>query len=256
MIYLFYIFIFLVGLIFGSFIAAWTSRAHREISIWSGRSKCVSCDSILKARDLIPLISFLVLKGKCRNCSTKISRHYFLTEFCFAFLLTFLAWIHHANFFSFSFDFIFQSIVLFFFMAIFVSDFLYQEIPFSMTLVPTFLLFIISLVWGNGDYSSMIFGVIIAGGFFLFQYLISSGKWIGFGDVGLGTLIGVILGWEKTLLALFLAYVCGGLISVILLRLKKITREMTLPFGVFLTTAGFIALLFGDKIIDWYFNFL
>lgn len=253
---MFFIIIFLLGIVFGSFIAAWVSRAHREISVWSGRSGCVSCSYTLQARDLIPVVSFLVLKGKCRNCSNKISSHYFLTELFFGLGLVFLVWFHQAEFFSLSFDFIFQSIVVFFFTAIFVSDFLYQEIPFSMTLVPTFLLFVISLIWGTGDYSSMILGAIIAGGFFLFQYLVSRGKWIGFGDVGIGILLGIVLGWQKTLLALVLAYVGGAIMSLILLGFKKTNKKTALPFGVFLTLATFVAMLWGEKIIDWYLKFL
>lgn len=253
---LFFLFIILLGFIFGSFIAAWVSRAHREISVFSGRSQCVSCEYTLRPIDLIPAVSFVLLKGKCRNCSTKISPHYFLTELSFAFLLTFLAWFHQANFFSLSLEFIFQSIVLFFFTAIFVSDFLYQEIPFSMTMPAAFLLFVLSLIWGTGDYSSMILGAIIAGGFFLFQYIFSKGKWIGFGDVVLGLLLGVVLGWHRTLLALFLSYVGGAIVSLILLALKKGNKGMRIPFGVFLTISGFIALLFGNRIIDWYLRFL
>ncbi len=253
---MFFVIIFLLGLIFGSFIAAWVSRAHREISIWSGRSQCVACNYTLQAIDLIPLVSFLILKGKCRKCSNKISHHYFFTELFFAFGLTFLAWFFDASFFVLSFEFILSGIALFFLTAIFVSDLLYQEIPFSMTLPPAISLFFLSVFWGSGDYSSLILGAIIAGGFFLLQYLVSRGKWIGFGDVALGILMGVILGWQKTLLALFLAYVGGAIVSLILLALKKGNREMRIPFGVFLTTSSFIVLLFGNKIIDWYLKFL
>ncbi len=253
---MFFVIIFLLGVVFGSFIAAWVSRAHREMSVWFGRSECVSCSSLLQARDLIPIVSFLMLKGKCRNCSNKISSHYFLTELFFGVGLVFLAWFHQVDFFSLSFDFIFQALVLFFFTAIFVSDFLYQEIPFSLTVPAVFLLFVLSLLWGTGDYSSMIFGAIIAGGFFLIQFVVSKGKWIGFGDVALGILMGVILGWQKTLLALFFAYVVGAVLSVILLAFKKANRKTALPFGVFLNFGTFVAMLWGEKFIDWYLKFL
>ncbi len=253
---IFYILILLLGLALGSFIAAWVSRAHREVSVWYGRSACVSCQYTLQTVDLIPVVSFFLLKGKCRKCFTKISSHYFLTELFFMFGFLFLAWFGDASFFHITPTFIFHSIALFFLTAVFVSDFLYQEIPFSMTIPPAVLFFILSFVWSQGDWKNMARGAILASGFFLIQYLVSKGKWIGFGDVALGVLMGVILGWQKTLLALFFAYVSGAIVSLVLLGLKKGDRKTALPFGVFLSVATLIAMLLGEKIIIWYLGLI
>jgi len=253
---LFYIFIFLLGLIFGSFIAAWVSRAHREMSVWSGRSHCVSCQYTLQAIDLIPVASFLLLKGKCRSCETPISKHYIFTEVLTGVVFLGLAVFYGVNFFLVSPPFLFSLLASIFLIAVLVSDLSYQEIPFSMTAYPALLLFIMAFGLGLASWQDMIVGAIIAGGFFLLQYVLSKGKWIGFGDVALGMLMGVILGWQKTLLALFFAYVGGGIISVILLARKKANKKTALPFGVFLSLATFVALLWGEKIIDWYLSFV
>ena len=256
MLFLFYIFIFLLGIIFGSFIAAWVWRAHAEKSMWAGRSHCVACQYTLQASDLIPVASFLFLKGKCRSCETPISKHYFFTEIFTGVVFLGLAVFYGGSFFFLSPVFLFALLGSIFLIAIFVSDLLYQEIPFEMTLVPTILLFILALGLGLSPWQDMILGAIIAGGFFLLQCALSKGKWIGFGDVVLGILMGIILGWQGTLLALFLAYVGGALISVVLLLRKRADRKTPLPFGVFLTVATCIAFLWGEIIIDWYLSLL
>jgi len=253
---LFYIFIILLGLIFGSFIAAWVSRAHHEVSMWAGRSHCVSCQYTLQAVDLIPVASFLLLKGKCRRCETPISKHYILTEVFTGLVFLMVALFFGVNFFVVTPIFVFTLLASLFLVAILVSDLLYQEIPFDMTVLPSIMLFILSVGLGLSPWQDMVLGAIIAGGFFLLQYLISKGKWIGFGDVSLGLLMGVILGWQGTLLALFLAYVGGAIISILLLLYKKVDKKTPIPFGVFLSLATFVAMLWGEQIIDWYLHLL
>ena len=96
------------------------------------------------------------------------------------------------------------------------------------------------------------FGALIAGGFFAAQYVVSRGTWIGGGDIRLGVLMGLLLGWERTLFALFVAYVGGAFISVLILAAKKGDRKTQLPFGAFLAPATIVALLWGMPVIEWY----
>lgn len=106
------------------------------------------------------------------------------------------------------------------------------------------------------DWKNMALGAIIASGFFLIQYLLSKGRWIGFGDVIFGLLMGVILGWQKTILALCLAYIVGAVCGAILLLRKKAKKDSALAFGTFLSLATFVAMLWGEKIIAWYLHFV
>ncbi len=256
MILIFFCFLFLLGLVFGSFIAAWVSRAHHEMSIWFGRSHCLSCQYTLQLQDLVPVLSFLILQGKCRKCETPISKHYFFTELLTALIFVFLGYFYQASFLFVPSQFIFALLASIFLIAIFVSDFLYQEIPFGMTIFPALMLGLLAFGLGLMDWKNMLQGAIIAAGFFLLQYVISRGRWIGFGDVLLGVFIGFVLGGQKTLLALALAYMSAACISLILLASKKIDRKTAVPFGTFLSISTFAAMLYGEKIITWFLHLL
>ena len=102
----------------------------------------------------------------------------------------------------------------------------------------------------------MILGVIIGAGFFLAQYIISSGKWIGGGDIRLGAVMGVMLGWKLVILALFLAYTIGAVVSLGLIAMKVKKFSSKIPFGTFLSLATVISLLFGEKIVEVYMSML
>ena len=95
---------------------------------------------------------------------------------------------------------------------------------------------------------------LIAGGFFLLQFLVSKGKWIGGGDIRLGILMGLMLGWPNVLVALFLSYILGSIIGIILILSKKATMKSQIPFGTFLTASTFIALLWGEWILNKYLS--
>ena len=94
----------------------------------------------------------------------------------------------------------------------------------------------------------------VGGGFFLIQYVVSKGKWIGGGDIRLGFLMGIILGWPQILTALFIAYVLGSLISVGLLLFSKKHMSDKVPFGTFLAIATFLTMLYGQQLVHWYMN--
>ena len=96
--------------------------------------------------------------------------------------------------------------------------------------------------------------MLVGGGFFLAQFVLSKGKWIGGGDIRLGLLMGAILGWTGVLLGLFVAYMLGGVFASILLLSKKKHLGDKLPFGTFLTIATFIVLLYGDILFKWYIS--
>ena len=240
--------IFLTGLAFGSFLNAWVFRTHENIKISTGRSICIFCHRQLMWYENIPLFSFIFLKGKCRTCRKQISWQYPLVELGLAIVFFLTAWWEGVE------PFVLTAPLLR--DWIFFYDLRYGEILDGPTIPTAILLFFFSLPLGWQTWQSMLIGIGVGAGLFLFQYLISSGKWIGGGDIRLGLLMGVILGWPNILVALLLAYIFGGLISMLLVWGKKTNLQSETPFGTYLTAATFVAMFFGERIINWYLGML
>jgi prepilin signal peptidase PulO-like enzyme (type II secretory pathway) len=249
---------FILGLLFGSFCAALIYRLRADISIAKGRSVCPQCGVQLAWYHNIPIGSFVFLRGKCASCKKSISWRYPLIELFFGVLVGFVFWFHQFTlvenplFFR---DILIVCILGF----IFLYDLLYQEIwDFSTWYVAGALfvfhtiLSVVFSIHAVPSVDSMLIGSLIAGGFFAAQFFISKGKWIGQGDIGLGVLMGVLLGWEKTLGALFLAYIVGALVGVVLLLTKKKEAGSEIAFGTFLSIATVVMLFYGDVLIRWY----
>lgn len=239
----------LLGLLIGSFLNALVWRTRTGVSILSGRSQCTVCTAQIRWYDNIPVVSYLVLRGTCRDCQQPISPQYPIVEgVCgLLFLLTMYA---HGGVVSWRLgaDFLAVSILLF----VFVYDALYMEIPDRASLWPAFFFFLLHLATGWRSVTDMFIGVCIGAGFFLVQYLVSRGRWIGGGDVRLGVLLGVLLGWQLTVLTLFLAYIVGAAVAIGLLILEKKRAQQEIAFGTFLSAAAFVALVSGDQLVTWY----
>jgi prepilin signal peptidase PulO-like enzyme (type II secretory pathway) len=206
-----------LGLVFGSFVNAWvwrlsqkldkdgnlkklSKKQNNDLSIVSARSMCPTCKHVLGAKDLVPLFSWLLLKGKCRYCKAKISKQYPVVE-----LLTAVLFVISGVFWNFDSSLAYLSLavwlaIITIFMALSVYDFKYMLLPDKMMifLVPLSAIFA-GIGFLNSDKSllsyvlQLLLSVFIAGGIFYILYVISSGKWIGGGDVKLGLIIGVIL---------------------------------------------------------------
>jgi leader peptidase (prepilin peptidase)/N-methyltransferase len=254
--FIFFTLLFLLAISIGSFVAAWVSREHRGLSIWKGRSSCVDCGYALRALDLIPILSFLFLKGKCRKCKVNLSKHYIVIELLMGLLFLFFGVFYKASFDFVPIQFAISLFASVFLIAIFVSDFLYQEIPFSFTIFPAISIFLANFFLHFQDWKSMALGGIIAAGFFAIQFVVSKGKWIGGGDIALGLFMGVLLGFPKTILALALAYICGALLGTFLLLTKKVKGKTEIHFGTFLAVAMFISMLWGERMIAWYLSLI
>ncbi|MBI2436673.1 MAG: prepilin peptidase [Candidatus Magasanikbacteria bacterium] len=226
---LFYILIFIAGLCLGSFLNALEWRIYNKISLFDARSKCSQCGTQLKWYDNIPLLSFVQLRGKCRACKKHISWQYPLVEL---------------------------SIVVWILSFIFIYDFKYQEVLDAMAFIPAILIFVIKFAVFGVSWQDMAIGAVIGSGFFLLQYLVSKGKWVGGGDIRIGLLMGVILGWDLLLLALWIAYIVGAIVSVILLVVKKKNMKSQIAFGTFLSVATLVVMVWGEGILSFYLSFL
>jgi len=258
-IYLFF-FIFIFGLVIGSFLNALIWRMYTRKSMME-RSCCPKCNHVLGVKDLIPLVSFFWQKGKCRYCQKKISWQYPVVElitgifFVLIFVINFKI-IFFNEFQNFQFliitlrDLFFVSVMI----IIFVYDLKYGYILDRVTLPAILVGLILNLILGI-TWQNLILAVGIGGGFFLVQFLISKGRWIGGGDIRMGALLGVFLGWPQILVALFFSYILGAIIGVGLIIFKKKTWKSEIPFGVFLAIGAIISLFFGEQILANYLAF-
>ena len=243
--------IFVVGLIFGSFINALVYRLSARKPIFLDRSECTICGHKLAAKDLVPLFSFAFLHGRCRYCRKKISWQYPVVEFAAAAILTLVYWIYSPDLFN-----VFgYSVISLFLLIIFIYDFKYYLILDSVT-IPAIVFSIIFNYLRGASLLSLLFASAVGGGFFLLQYAISRGKWIGGGDIRLGALAGAVLGWPGVVLAIFLAYIFGALITLPLLISGRRELGSAVPFGTFFTVAIFVAIWWGERIITWYLGLL
>jgi prepilin signal peptidase PulO-like enzyme (type II secretory pathway) len=263
MIYLIYIFVFIFGLIIGSFLNCLIWRVYKKIPLTPfikgavNRSYCPKCKKQIAWHDNIPVLSFCLLGGKCRHCRRSISLQYPLVElitgilFLFAFYLNFQIPLT---------PFIKGALVLFrdwFLIAVmivvFVIDLRWYLILDIVVLPAAVIVFILNLILGISWQNLLISGI-IGGSFFLIQFIISKGKWIGGGDIRLGLLMGFALGWPNILIALFLAYLLGSVVGIGLILAGKKKWGGEVPLGTFLSITTVIALLWGERILGWYLN--
>ena len=269
----------LLGLVFGSFVNAlvWrlsqqldkngdpkklSAKKKKELSIVSARSMCPSCKHQLSALDLVPVFSWLFLKGKCRYCKKPISAQYPLVELITAglFALSAYAWNFDQTWMVAS--FITWLVILVGLVALAVYDaktmILPDKIIFKLYLVAIAGL-IIELLLGRppADILQIAGSVFVSGGIFYILYQVSQGKWLGGGDVKLGLLIGLLLpNALQAALMLFLASILGTITSILLSVNKKIERSSKIAFGPFLIASTIIVVLYGQSIIDWYLNII
>jgi len=278
-IYIIYLLVFIFGLVIGSFLNALVWRLYKSESLWKrARSYCVECGKNLQARDLIPILSFIFLGGKCRYCRKKISWQYPLIELATGifFVLVFNKyWIlspfwrspvgGDIGYWPLNYSLILLTvrdwIFICFLIIIFTYDYKYYLILDKITVPAMVVAVIFNIAIAlNGLWMFWIIELlaagIIGGGFFLLQFWVSKGKWIGGGDIRLGVLMGFMLGLPGVLLALFLAYISGAIVGLGLIAAKKKTMKSQIPFGTFLSAASIMVLLYGGPILSWYLNLL
>ncbi|MBZ9578068.1 prepilin peptidase [Patescibacteria group bacterium] len=255
----FYPIIFIFGLAVGSFLNCVIYR----LAFPRGRSFCPYCKHILSWQDLIPVLSFFILRGKCRYCLKKISWQYPLVELAtgilFILILNYELGIMNYEFFDFRtiLNSLFLILTSCFLIIIFVYDLKHFIIPDKIIYPAIVITFLYNLIL-NSQFiiHNSIFAALGAALFFLFIVLVSRGRWMGLGDVKLAFFIGLFLGFPDILIALFFAFLIGAIIGVGLILAKRKTLKSEVPFGPFLVTGTFIALFWGPTIIDWYLNFV
>jgi len=264
MVYIILGFIFLFGLVIGSFLNCLIWRLHKEEGMWN-RSYCPLCQKQIAWYDNIPVLSFILLGGKCRNCKRSISWQYPIVELITGVLFV-LTVISNLKFVIWS-DFIILDpitnykllitivrdwFIIAAMIVIFIYDLRWNLILDRVTLPACLIVFILNLALGV-SWLNLVVSAAIGGGFFLIQFLISRGKWIGGGDIRLGLLMGFSLGQPSHLiLAIIVAYFIGSVIGLSLIISQKKKWNSEIPLGVFLSSATVLTVFWGDKIVNWY----
>ncbi len=243
-----YVYAFIIGMVIASFINVVIYRVPNQISVAKGRSFCPNCHHTLNFLDLFPLISWILLRGKCRYCGCSISKRYPLIEMVGGYL---------AVLCFYRFDLTWMTIISFaismILLAITMIDFDTMTIPNGLTIslmIPTIMVFIL-----QPEYSliNRIIGMLsISLGMILFILLVPGS--FGGGDVKLMFVAGFMLGWQNTLLATFIGILIAGVYAIYLLSTKKNKRSDHIAFGPYLSIGIFISLLYGSQMIDAYLS--
>lgn len=244
--------VFVLGTLFGSFANVCMYRLPQHLSIVFPGSHCPSCQEAIRPWHNIPLLSYMLLGGHCATCKTVISPRYPLVELGNGLLYVFLYHHYHLSV---------QGLVfaLFATALLIVSciDIVHMIIPDAITL-PGMVVGMVSSLWltsvGGGN---AVLGVLLGGGLFLLMAVLSvvilKREGMGGGDIKLIAMIGAFLGWHAVLVTIFLGAVCGALVGIVLMLLRRKGRKESLPFGPFLALGALLAMVWGDTMLTWYF---
>jgi len=240
--------VFCFGLAVGSFANVCIHRLPRKESVVVPGSHCPACSAAVRPLDNIPVISYIVLGGKCRDCATRISPIYSVIETVTAVLLL-------AGFFKFglSFDFMVYAAVAPALVIITAIDIEHQIIPDVITL-PGIALGLAVGTYTIG-YADSLLGFFVGGGLFYLLAVLSNGG-MGGGDIKYISAAGALLGWEKVLLVIFIGALLGSVVGVFQIAVQKKTRKSLIPFGPFLATSTLITLFYGNSLIRLYSDYL
>jgi len=251
--------VFILGLFVGSFLNVVILRLHRQESFVKGASKCLFCGHRLYPKDLVPFFSYFYLRGHCRYCKQKFSSQYPMVELATGIVFS-LIFLNIAPGGDIALLGIKEILRLFswwilagFLVIIFVYDLKYYLI-LDNVVWPALIIALATNLFLGMNFWYLILAMVVGGGFFLAQFVISKGRWIGGGDIRLGLLMGAILGWPHILTALFIAYVLGSLLSIGFLASKKFGWKDKVPFGTFLSLATLVAMLYGSELVNWYWS--
>ncbi len=290
---IYYVVIFIFGLIIGSFLNVVIHRLGSEEKIVNDRSKCVHCGHVLAWNDLIPVLSYIMLGGKCRYCKEKISGKYLVVEITTGILFALVSYRYMLFITNYSVLYIFFAyftisalIIIFFYdlktyiipdevlypaiiVAIVFNLFTDSSLYYILTQgfksfnffsqggdVWTGLANVFDFISYNSKFINHLFAAVISFSFFFSIVFFTGGKGMGGGDVKLGFLMGMILGWPMVFLAIFLSFIIGSIAGLILVLKKKKDMKSMIPFGPFLVTGALISLFWGEGILKWYLGMI
>ncbi len=245
---LFSVFNFLLGAVIGSFLNVLIYRIPKSESILRPPSHCPVCGHRLKWYDMIPVFSYIFLKGKCRYCGAKISPRYPLIEALtgFAFVGVGLRYGWSLLFFEYI---IFSALLI----TVSFTDIFNGVVPDVVVIPGAVIGLIFSLLRGKDVFISSILGMLFLFGFFLLVIFLTKGG-MGEGDATFGGMIGAFLGFKFSLAVLVIAFVLGAIAGILFIIFSRKKGEDAIPFGPYLALAAYIMVLWGYKILYFYFK--
>jgi leader peptidase (prepilin peptidase)/N-methyltransferase len=239
------------GLVWGSFLNVVIHRLPRGENIAAPPSACPRCGRRIRPYDNIPVVSYLILRGRCRDCGVRISPVYPAVE-----ILTAAAFVILYSRFGWGWPFVAASVFAAALIALGFIDYFHQILPDAITLPGLVLALVHSAFRPDLTLRGALGGAVFGGGF-LFAvygayYLLRKKEGLGLGDVTMMLFVGAFLGWRGTLLTLVLASFSGALVGAFLIAFRKKDMQHALPFGSFLAPAAFVALVWGERIVRAY----
>lgn len=235
-----------IGLLIGSFLNVCIYRLPKHEDIVYTRSHCMSCGNVIKWYDLIPVVSFILLRGRCRYCHTKLSVQYPIIELLNGLLYCMTIFVMGMNVRA-----ILTCALTSCLIVITVIDWRTYEIPVGLN-VFIGILGIIGLITDYTNWINYLIGAVCVSGFLLLLFVFSKGRAIGGGDIKLMAAAGLLLGWQKIILAFALGCIIGSIIHVARMKISK--QDHVLAFGPYLAVGIFIAQLFGTELINAYIS--
>lgn len=243
-----YIIIFIFGITIGSFLNVCIYRIPLGESIVTAPSHCMTCGWKLKWYDMVPVFSWLVLGGKCRNCKSKISVQYPIIEGVNGILYVMICTVNGLEWSSVIYCFMASAL-----LVLSIIDWRTYEIPFGIN-VFLFVLGVAKTILDRGNLTEHLIGMICVSGLLGILYLLTGGRAIGGGDIKLMFACGLILGWKLILLAFFLGCIIGSAVHIIRMSVKKAGRMLAM--GPYLSAGILLAALWGNAWINWYLSLL
>lgn len=246
----------LFGVIIGSFLNVVIYRVPAGLSIVSPPSACPGCDAPIRARDNVPVLSWMLLRGRCRSCAEPISVRYPLVEVITGVLFSATTWWALAHAPALAPVLLYVSAVG---VALFLIDLDCQRLPDAIVL-PSYPIVAAGLGlagWLSGEWpwTTVAFSALVWGATFAIPYYLTQGRGMGFGDVKLAPLLGAVLGalgWGASLVGLLSGFVFGTVVGVALMSLGKAGRKTKVPFGPFMLLGAGFGLVFGRPVFDFY----
>lgn len=241
---LLYIIVFVYGIVIGSFVNVLICRLPEHENIATERSHCMSCGHKLRWYDLVPLFSWLFLRGKCRYCGARISAQYPIVEAINGLGYVLILFVNGISLSSILYMLCFSILT-----AIAVIDWRTYEIPVGLNIA----ILALGVAGTIADYRNVwyhLIGMVSVSGFLLLLYIVTRGRGIGGGDIKLMGAAGLLLGWKHIIFALVIGCVIGSVVHIILMKVKG--KNRVLAFGPYLATGLFAVMLWGNQMISWY----
>lgn len=245
-----YLLAFLIGITAGSFLNVCIYRIPAGKSVVFPASHCVSCGKKLGVMELVPVLSYFYLQGRCRSCGAPFSWQYPLIELITG-LLFVLTWMQFGNSWATPAGWVFVSILV----VVTVTDLRHGIIP-NKVIIAGFVMGLPLIAFQSWEALKLGAVACLAAGIFMLALAEISRGGMGGGDVKLSALMGLFLGPSGVVIALFLAFLAGGLAGAVLLITGVKKRKDPIPFGPFLAAGGLAALLWGERLVGWYLSFL